>query len=46
MLCWLTGLSRSYADRIVTADAATADSWARLSVPDPHSVIDGRLVTR
>jgi hypothetical protein len=46
MLCWLTGLSRSYADGIVIFDAATADAWARLSVPEPHAVIDGLLVTR
>jgi hypothetical protein len=27
MLCRLTGLNRTYADRIVIVDAATADAW-------------------
>jgi len=40
---WLAGLSEAYTDRIVPIDAAIADAWGRLSVPDPLSVIDGLL---
>jgi hypothetical protein len=34
---------RSYADHIVSVDAAAADQWGRLNVPDPLPVIDGLL---
>jgi predicted nucleic acid-binding protein len=40
---WLSGLSQAYGDRIVPVDAAAADAWARLSVPDPLPVVDGLL---
>lgn len=40
---WLSGLSQAYSDRIVPVDAAAADAWARLSVPDPLPVVDGLL---
>ncbi|MBV9380593.1 MAG: type II toxin-antitoxin system VapC family toxin [Streptosporangiaceae bacterium] len=40
---WLTGLHTTYRDRVVAIDAAIADAWARLSVPDPIPVIDGLL---
>jgi len=40
---WLAGLRASYADRIVAIDAAIADEWARLNVPDPLPVVDGLL---
>jgi predicted nucleic acid-binding protein len=40
---WLAGLCASYADRIITLDAAIAEEWGRLSVPDPLPVIDGLL---
>jgi hypothetical protein len=40
---WLRGLQVAYADHIVAIDAATADQWGRLSVPDPLPVIDGLL---
>ena len=40
---WLSGLSQAYGDRIVPVDAAAADAWARLSVPDPLPLVDGLL---
>jgi toxin FitB len=40
---WLGRLEASYGDHIVGVDAATADTWARLSVPDPLPVVDGLL---
>jgi predicted nucleic acid-binding protein len=40
---WLTGLGGAYADRIIPVDAAIADAWARLSVPDPLPVVGGLL---
>jgi len=40
---WLTRLQTVYSDRIAYVDAAIADTWARLSVPDPLPVIDGLL---
>jgi predicted nucleic acid-binding protein len=40
---WLTRLESSYGDRVVPVDSATADAWARLSVPNQLPVIDGLL---
>ncbi len=40
---WLTRLETSYGDHIVPVHAEVADTWARLSVPDPLPVIDGLL---
>lgn len=40
---WLTRLVTAYGDHIVPVDTAIADTWARLSVPDPLPVIDGLL---
>ena len=40
---WLTRLETAYGDHIVSVDSAIADTWARLSVPDPLPVIDGLL---
>ncbi len=40
---WLTRLETAYCDHIVSVDSAIADTWARLSVPDPLPVIDGLL---
>jgi len=40
---WLAGLCARYADRIINVDAAIADEWGRLNVPDPLPVIDGLL---
>lgn len=40
---WLTRLETAYGDHIVPVDTAVADTWARLSVPDPLPVIDGLL---
>jgi hypothetical protein len=40
---WLTRLVSAYGDHIVPVDTAIADTWARLSVPDPLPVIDGLL---
>jgi predicted nucleic acid-binding protein len=40
---WLAGLERSYPDRFLPVDQATADCWGRLNVPDPLPVLDGLL---
>lgn len=40
---WLTRLETSYGDRVVPVDREVADTWARMSVPDPLPVIDGLL---
>jgi toxin FitB len=40
---WLTRLETAYGEHIVPVDTAIADTWARLSVPDPLPVIDGLL---
>lgn len=40
---WLTRLQTSYADRILSVDAAVTDLWGRLQVPDPLPVVDGLL---
>jgi predicted nucleic acid-binding protein len=40
---WLTRLESAYGDHIVAVDTAIADTWARLSVPDPLPVVDGLL---
>lgn len=40
---WLHGLRRSYADHIVGVDAAVAEEWGRMNVPDPLPVVDGLL---
>lgn len=40
---WLDGLLAAYRDRIAPIDAATADRWGRLGIPDPVPVVDGLL---
>ncbi len=40
---WLHELAQSHADRILPVDAAVADRWGRLNVPDPISAVDGLL---
>jgi hypothetical protein len=40
---WLRGLHAGYGDHIIDVDAAAAEEWGRLSVPDPLPVIDGLL---
>lgn len=40
---WLRGLHASYGDHIINVDAAAAEEWGRLNVPDPLPVIDGLL---
>ena len=40
---WLKGLIDSFADRILPIDAAIADRWGPLNVPDPLTAIDGLL---
>jgi len=40
---WLRELVESYEDRVLPVDAAVADQWGRLSVPDPISAVDGLL---
>ena len=40
---WLEQLLKDYEARILTVDAAIADMWGRLNVPNPLSTIDGLL---
>jgi len=40
---WLEGLRISYADHIIPVDAAVAEEWGRMNVPDPLPVLDGLL---
>jgi len=40
---WLTRLTTAYSDRILPIDLDIAQEWARMSVPDPVSLIDGLL---
>lgn len=40
---WVRGLHAGYGDHIIDVDAATAEEWGRLNVPDPLPVIDGLL---
>lgn len=40
---WRAGLVSAFADRIVPVDAAVADRWGRLGVPDRVPVVDGLL---
>ena len=40
---WIDGLEFSFADRILSVDAATASLWGRLSAERPRSVIDTLL---
>jgi toxin FitB len=37
---WLGRLETTFADRIMPIDAAVADLWGRLQVPDPRPVVD------
>lgn len=43
LAAWLAGLPTAYADRLVAVSAPIAETWGRLSVPDPLPVIDGLL---
>lgn len=40
---WLARLVESYDDRIIGIDAAVAETWGRLNVPDPLPTVDGLL---
>lgn len=40
---WLRSLVDDYADRLLPVDAAVADLWGRLNVPDPMPTVDGLL---
>lgn len=40
---WLRGLLTGYRDRIVPVDAAVAETWGRINVPQQVPVIDGLL---
>lgn len=40
---WLIRLRTAFGDRVLPIDADVAESWARLSVPDPVAIIDGLL---
>lgn len=40
---WLRRLTDTFADRVLTVDAAIAERWGRLNVPDPIPTVDGLL---
>jgi predicted nucleic acid-binding protein len=40
---WLARLAGEFRDRILPVDAAIADRWGRLNVPDPVPTVDGLL---
>jgi toxin FitB len=40
---WLRVLQAGYRDRLIDVDAAIAEEWGRMNVPDPLPVIDGLL---
>jgi predicted nucleic acid-binding protein len=40
---WLARLTGSFGDRILPVDAAVAETWGRLSVPDPLPAVDGLI---
>ncbi len=40
---WLARVHESFADRVLDVDAAVADRWGALSVPNPVPAVDGLL---
>ncbi len=40
---WIQELIEHHADRTLPVDAAVADRWGRLNVPDPIPAVDGLL---
>ena len=40
---WLRGLHAGYRDHLIDVDAAVAEEWGRMNVPDPLPVVDGLL---
>jgi predicted nucleic acid-binding protein len=40
---WLITVLRDYADRVLPVNAATAEEWGRMNVPDPISIVDGLM---
>ena len=40
---WLVTVLRDYADRVLPFDAAAAEEWGRMNVPNPVSVVDGLM---
>ena len=40
---WLVTVLRDYADRVLPVDAAAAEEWGRMNVPNPVSVVDGLM---
>lgn len=40
---WLRRLTSSFSSRILPVDAAIADRWGELNVPDPVPTVDGLL---
>ncbi len=40
---WLARIQESFADRVLDIDAAVADRWGALNVPNPAPVVDGLL---
>ena len=40
---WLSGLRRSYGDRILPIDLEIAEEWGRMNAPDPISSRDGLM---
>lgn len=42
---WLHELIERHTDRMLPVDAAVADRWGRLNVPDPIPAVDGLLAS-
>jgi predicted nucleic acid-binding protein len=40
---WLITVLRDYADRVLPVNAAAAEEWGRMNVPDPISIVDGLM---
>jgi predicted nucleic acid-binding protein len=40
---WLVTVLRDYADRVLPVDAAAAEEWGRMNVPNPVSVVNGLM---
>jgi predicted nucleic acid-binding protein len=40
---WFTRMRHKLEDRVIPVDEATADRWARLSVPNPLPFVDGLM---
>ena len=40
---WLGSISDAHGERVLPVDAAVAEEWGRMNVPDPLPVVDGLL---